>query len=93
MAQTNVNIRMDESTKKAFDAFCNEIGLSVSSVFNMFAKTVVREQRIPFEITTEVPNKEAIIAMNEYYEMKEHPENYKKYSSFKELRNEVLTDK
>ncbi|MBQ1308249.1 MAG: type II toxin-antitoxin system RelB/DinJ family antitoxin [Ruminococcus sp.] len=56
MAQTNVNIRMDESTKKAFDAFCSEIGLSVSSVFNMFAKTVVREQRIPFEITTEVPN-------------------------------------
>lgn len=56
MAQTNVNIRMDESTKKAFDLFCSEIGLSVSSVFNMFAKTVVREQRIPFEITTEVPN-------------------------------------
>ncbi len=57
MAQTNVNIRMDESTKKAFDAFCNEIGLSVSSVFNMFAKTVVREQRIPFEISAEIPNK------------------------------------
>ena len=56
MAQTNVNIRMDENTKKAFDAFCSEIGLSVSSVFNMFAKTVVREQRIPFEISTEFPN-------------------------------------
>ena len=56
MAQTSVNIRMDENTKKAFDAFCSEVGLSVSSVFNMFAKTVVREQRIPFEITTEVPN-------------------------------------
>ena len=58
MAQTNVNIRMDESTKKAFDAFCSEIGLSVSSVFNMFAKTVVREQRIPFEITADIPNDE-----------------------------------
>lgn len=92
MAQTNVNIRMDESTKKAFDAFCNEIGLSVSSVFNMFAKTVVREQRIPFEITTEVPNKEAIIAMNEYYEMMEHPEKYKRYSSFKEALKDVLKD-
>ena len=63
MAQTNVNIRMDESTKKAFDAFCSEIGLSVSSVFNMFAKTVVREQRIPFEISTEVPNKKTITAI------------------------------
>ncbi|MBQ9428233.1 MAG: type II toxin-antitoxin system RelB/DinJ family antitoxin, partial [Clostridia bacterium] len=47
MAQTNVNIRMDEATKIAFDKFCEEIGLSVSSAFNIFARTVVREQRIP----------------------------------------------
>ena len=58
MAQTNVNIRMDEATKIAFDKFCNQIGLSVSSAFNIFAKTVVREQRIPFELKTEVPNEE-----------------------------------
>ena len=56
MAQTNVNIRMDEATKIAFDRFCEEIGLSVSSAFNIFAKTVVREQRIPFTLTTEIPN-------------------------------------
>ena len=58
MAQTNVNIRMDEATKNAFDKFCEEIGLSVSSAFNIFAKTVVREQRIPFELTTGIPNDE-----------------------------------
>lgn len=58
MAQTNVNIRMDEATKQAFDAFCEEIGLSMSAAFNIFAKTVVREQRIPFELTTETPNDE-----------------------------------
>ena len=56
MAMTNVNIRMDEATKIAFDKFCEEIGLSVSAAFNIFAKTVVREQRIPFELTTEIPN-------------------------------------
>ena len=56
MGQTNVNVRMDEATKIAFDKFCQEIGLSVSAAFNIFAKTVVREQRIPFELTTEVPN-------------------------------------
>ena len=58
MAQTNVNIRMDEATKIAFDRFCEEIGLSVSAAFNIFARTVVREQRIPFELTTETPNEE-----------------------------------
>ena len=64
MAQTNVNIRMDEATKIAFDKFCDEIGLSVSAAFNIFAKTVVREQRIPFELTTEVPNSVTLAAMD-----------------------------
>ncbi len=63
MAQTNVNIRMDEATKIAFDRFCAEIGLSVSAAFNIFAKTVVREQRIPFILTTEVPNAVTVAAM------------------------------
>lgn len=90
MAQTNVNIRMEESTKTAFDKFCNEIGLSVSSVFNLFAKTVVREQRIPFEITTEIPNKTTRLALEEYNEMLNNPEKYKRYSTFKEALDEVL---
>ncbi len=90
MAQTNVNIRMDEATKIAFDKFCDEIGLSVSSAFNIFAKTVVREQRIPFEITTEVPNNITAAAMNEYDEMQKHPEKYKRYATFKEAMNEVF---
>ena len=92
MPQTNVNIRMDESTKIAFDKFCNEIGLSVSSAFNIFAKTVVREQRIPFELTTEVPNDVTVKALNEYEEMKNSPEKYKRYSSFKDAMDEVLHD-
>lgn len=64
MGQMNVNIRMDEATKTAFDKFCREIGLSTSTAFNIFAKTVVREQRIPFELTTEVPNAATRAAMD-----------------------------
>lgn len=90
MAQTNVNIRMDEATKLAFDQFCSEIGLSVSAAFNIFAKTVVREQRIPFELTTEVPNEETLKALDEFREMKNNPQKYKRYASFKEAMNEVL---
>lgn len=63
MAQTNVNIRMDEATKVAFDAFCSEIGISVSAAFNLFAKTVVRERRIPFELAIDTPNEETKRAM------------------------------
>ena len=64
MAQTTINIRMDETTKVAFDKFCREIGLSTSTAFNIFAKTVVREQRIPFALTTEVPNAITLAAGN-----------------------------
>lgn len=53
MAQTNVNIRMDENLKKQFDAFCSEIGMSMTTAFCVFAKTAVRQNRIPFEISAE----------------------------------------
>lgn len=92
MAQTNVNIRMDEETKIAFDKFCEEIGLSVSAAFNIFAKTVVREQRIPFALAVETPNAETVAAMNEYHEMMAHPEKYKRYASFEDALKEVLDE-
>jgi len=50
MAQTNVNIRMDENLKQQFDRLCNELGLTMSTAFNVFAKTMVRQQRIPFDV-------------------------------------------
>jgi len=53
MSQTNVNIRMDENVKRQFDAICSELGLNMSTAFNMFAKTVVRQNRIPFELSVD----------------------------------------
>lgn len=53
MAQTNVNIRMDENLKKQFDAFCSEIGMNMTTAFCVFAKTAVRQNKIPFEISAE----------------------------------------
>lgn len=52
MAQTTLSVRMDENVKKQFDAFCNEVGMNTSVAINLFAKAVLREKRIPFEITT-----------------------------------------
>ncbi len=53
MAQTNINIRMDEDLKRQFDAFCSDIGMNMTTAFCVFAKTAVRERRIPFEISAE----------------------------------------
>jgi DNA-damage-inducible protein J len=48
-----VTFKMEEKDKAEFDRFCSEVGISVSNAFNMFAKTVVRERRIPFEIVAD----------------------------------------
>jgi DNA-damage-inducible protein J len=55
MAQTNVNIRMDEDLKKQFDKFCSDIGMTMTTAFCMFAKMTVKAQKIPFEISAEDP--------------------------------------
>ena len=52
MAQTvNVNFRLDETDKKRMENVCNELGLSMSAAFTIFAKKVGREHRIPFEVS------------------------------------------
>jgi DNA-damage-inducible protein J len=50
MAQTTLSVRMDETVKKQFDAFCAEVGMNASVAINIFVKAVLREHRIPFEI-------------------------------------------
>ena len=47
----NVNIRMDNELKEQFADFCDNIGLSMSSLFNVFAKKVVKEKKVPFDLT------------------------------------------
>lgn len=51
MSQATFSIRMDEDLKKQFDTVCEEMGMSATTAFNIFARTVVRQKRIPFEIS------------------------------------------
>ncbi|WP_010681099.1 type II toxin-antitoxin system RelB/DinJ family antitoxin [Acetivibrio cellulolyticus] len=50
MAQTVINIRMDEELKKQVEYLFSEFGMNMTTAFTVFAKAVVREKRIPFEI-------------------------------------------
>ena len=58
MANVNVNVQMDEKLKKQFEDFCNDVGMNMTTAFNLFAKKTVKEYRIPFEIGNDVPNAE-----------------------------------
>jgi len=51
MRQTTLSVRMDEEIKRRFDIFCADAGMNATVAVNMFARAVLREQRIPFEIT------------------------------------------
>ncbi|MDR0813797.1 MAG: type II toxin-antitoxin system RelB/DinJ family antitoxin [Oscillospiraceae bacterium] len=53
MAQTTFSVRMDTDTKKQFDSFCEKVGMNASVAINIFARTVLRENRLPFEIAAE----------------------------------------
>jgi DNA-damage-inducible protein J len=50
---TMVNFRMDSDVKANLERTCKNMGLTLSSAFNMFATKVIQEQRIPFEITAD----------------------------------------
>ena len=50
MAQTAFSIRMDEGLKQEFSQFCENIGMTMSTAFVVFAKAALRSRKIPFEI-------------------------------------------
>lgn len=85
MAQTNVNIRMDADLKHQLDLFCSEIGITASAAFNIFAKAVVRQQRIPFELSLDVPNETTRLAIEEGRKLA-YDKTAKRYADIAELR-------
>ena len=91
MAQTSVNIRMDAELKRQFEAFCADMGMSMTTAFCVFAKKAVREYRIPFEIGAENPNEETRLAIEEVRRMKEDPSLGKTYTDVDLMMKELLT--
>lgn len=53
MAQTMVHFRIDEDVKRKMESACKEMGLSLSTAFNIFAVKVGNERRIPFEVAAD----------------------------------------
>lgn len=91
MANTaNINIRMDANLKKQFEAFCADMGMTMTTAVNIFARKAVRENRIPFEISGDVPNAETREAIREVKQMKADPTLGKTYTDVDEMMKELL---
>ena len=91
MANTiNINIRMDADLKMQFDSFCADMGMTMTTAFNIFAKKAVREYRIPFEIGAENPNAQTRAAIEEVQRMKADPTIGKTYTDVDAMMEELL---
>ena len=64
MKNVNVTLRVDEDLKKQADALFSELGLNLTTAFNIFLRQSVREQRIPFQVSKNVPNAVTLAAMD-----------------------------
>ena len=50
MAQTLINFRMDKELKENLEKICEELGMNMTTAFTIFAKKMIREKRIPFDV-------------------------------------------
>ena len=81
---TNISIRMDTELKTQAHALFTELGMNLSTAFNIFVRQSLREGRIPFDISLNQPNKETIAAMLEAERIAKDP-SVKGYSDLDEL--------
>ena len=83
---TNLNIRTDKNIKDQAEEIFNQLGLNMTTAINMFLRTAVRENGIPFELKLDTPNKDTKAASEEGSKLFTD-DSVKGYNSIKELRD------
>ena len=85
---SNVSFRIETDLKNQADTLFQTLGLNMTTAFNLFLRQSVREGRIPFEITINVPNSETIAAMLETIQLANDPstKTYNVEDALKELK-------
>lgn len=81
---TNISIRMDAELKTQADALFAELGMNISTAFNIFVRQSLREGGLPFDVTLNKPTKETIAAMLEAERIAKDP-NVKGYNDLNQL--------
>ena len=88
---TNISIRMDVELKKQAEQLFNELGMNMTTAFNIFLRQAVRQQRIPFDVALETPNAETLAAFEEVERMRKDPSLGKTYTDVDEMMKELLS--
>ena len=90
MAQATFSVRMDENLKNQFDRLCNEFGMNMSTAINVFARAVVRQRRIPFDIAAQEPEITREGAMQAFMDLRAQArKNFPEGMSIEEIDEEI----
>ena len=65
METTNLNIRTDKAVKEQAEAIFVELGMSMTTAINLFLRSAIRENGIPFSLKLDVPNAATLAAIEE----------------------------
>ena len=90
MARTaNINVRTEPDTKANAEAIYSSFGLSLSDAINVFLNMSIMEGGFPFSVKQPRYNKETLAAIAEAREVLSGRLDARRYSSAKELFNEL----
>ena len=90
MSQATFSIRLDEKLKRQFDKLCENFGMNATTAFNVFARAVVRERKIPFEIQAESSYNVKAKGSRAFMALREDAEEYGVQDlSLKEINREI----
>ncbi len=65
MATTNLNIRTDKEVKDKAELIFSQLGLNMTTAINIFLRTTIRENGIPFQLKLDEPNEVTAAAIEE----------------------------
>ena len=65
MTTTNLTVRIDTGVKNDAEKLFEELGMSLSTAFNVFLRQAIRMQAIPFAVSRAVTNRATPDAMRE----------------------------
>ena len=85
---TNVSFRIDTEVKKQADTLFSQLGLNMTTAFNIFLRQSIREGSIPFHVTINTPNATTIAAMLEAEHIVNDPA-VKRYTNVEEALREL----
>lgn len=90
MAQATFSVRMDETLKKQFDTLCSDFGMNATTAINVFARAVVRERKIPFEIAAPEPEITREKAIQAFIALREQAaNNFPQGMTLEEINDEI----